>query len=483
MTGPGPLGDDRERSRSDSAPHGLRDTIAADPLGLAVHRTWEGDGSGKGGAAPGPSDRWALARLVAVVAAVLVLAYAAGVGETVLLVLALIVCIVLHELGHFLTAKAAGMKVTEFFVGFGPTVWSVRRGETEYGVKGIPLGGYCRIIGMHNLEEVDPADEARTYRQKPLGRRLSVALAGSAMHFLIALAVLFAMFFWTGDSNNYLAVPADNPVIGVYGLAQGRLSPAEQAGIKVGDRVVSVDGHHFATFTALGAYIRARPDQRLTVVLNRRGHLLTVEATTVNEAKFAPAVPVGTPPTQPTGYLGVAVSDVVHSGFVRSIDETGGAWVHSSALTLDALGRLVTLHGIHSYFHMLSSQKAADSGNPSGVRFESPVGVVRLFHTAAADGAGTVLYLLAVVNLSLGIFNLIPLLPLDGGHVAIALYEGARSRRRRRYYADVNKLLPAFLRGDRPDRVPRGHIPVSRRQRPRRLRSPATTAALSRVAP
>jgi membrane-associated protease RseP (regulator of RpoE activity) len=423
---------------------GLREALASDPLGLAGHRNWDGEGPGANASPAGPSDRWALIRLVAVVAAALILAYAAGVGETVLLVLALIVCIVLHELGHFLTAKAAGIKVTEFFVGFGPTLWSVRRGETEYGVKGIPLGGYCRIIGMHNLEEVDPADEARTYREKPLWRRLSVALAGSAMHFLIALAVLFAMFFWTGDSNNYLAVPAANPIIGVYGLAQGRLSPAEQAGIKVGDRIISVDGRHFATFTQLGAYIQARPDERLTVVVQRRGQLLTLHPTTVNEARFAAVGTGEAQPKKPTGYLGVAVSDVVHSGFLTSVSDTGGAWVHSSALTLDALGRLATLHGIDSYFHMLSSQKAADSTNPDGVRFESPVGVVRLFHSAAADGAGTVLYLLAVVNLSLGIFNLIPLLPLDGGHVAIALYEGSRSRRGRRYHADVNKLLPLF---------------------------------------
>jgi membrane-associated protease RseP (regulator of RpoE activity) len=427
------------------APRGLRDTIAADPLGLAAHRNWDGDGPVGEAPDAGPSDRWALVRLVAVVAAVLAVAYAAGVGETVLLVFALIICIVLHELGHFLTAKAAGIKVTEFFVGFGPTLWSVRRGETEYGVKGIPLGGYCRIIGMHNLEEVDPADEARTYREAPLWRRLSVATAGSAMHFLIALVVLFAMFFWTGDSNNYLAVPASNPVIGVYGLADGHLSPAEQAGIRPGDRIVSVDGRRFATFTQLGAFIQAHPDQRLTVVLERGGQRRTVYPTTVNEAKFAPAAVTGQPqPTRPTGYLGVGVSDVVHSGFAASISETGGAWVHSSALTLDALGRLVTLHGIHSYFHMLGSQKAADNPTPGSVRFESPVGVVRLFHTAASDGLGTVLYLLAVVNLSLGIFNLIPLLPLDGGHVAIALYEGVRSRRRRPYHADVAKLLPLF---------------------------------------
>ena len=323
---------------------GIRSTLAADPLGLAAHRQWDGDGPAA--SSPPPSGRWALVRLVAVIAAVLALAYAAGVGETVLLILALIVCIVLHELGHFLTAKAARMKVTEFFVGFGPTLWSVRRGETEYGVKGIPLGGFCRIIGMHNLEEVAAVDEARTYRQKPLARRLSVALAGSAMHFLIALAVLFAMFFWTGDANNYLQVPASNPVVGVFGLAHGRQSPAEAAGIRLGDRIVSVDGHRFATFDRLSTFVRARPDQRLTLVIDRGGHLLTLHPTTVNEAEYAAAGTGQPQPTKPTGYLGIEPSDLVHSSLGASISEAGGAWVNGSALTLDALGRLVTLHGI-----------------------------------------------------------------------------------------------------------------------------------------
>ncbi len=437
-------------SRQDREPGGhgadggrrLREVLEEDPLGIATRRHDDEDDEAPLGSKS--HQRFALIRLVVVIAAIIGVGFAAGVGETVLLIGAFFVCIMLHELGHFLTAKSAGIKVTEFFVGFGPRLWSVRRGETEYGVKALPLGGYCRIIGMHNLEDVAPADEPRTYRQKPLWRRLSVALAGSAMHFLIAVAVLFGMFFWTGDSNNYLPVPASNPVVGVYGLAHGRLSPAEQAGIRVGDRIVSVDGHHFSTFTQLGTYIQGRPDRRLTMVLDRDGRLVTVLPTLVNEAKFA-AVGTGHPqPTRPTGYLGISPSDVVHSGFTSSISESGGAWVHTTALTLDAFGRLVTLHGVHDYVHMLSSQKAADSTNPNGVRFESPVGVVRLFHSAAADGLGTVLYLLAVVNLSLGIFNLVPLLPLDGGHVAIALYEGARSRPRRRYHADVGKLLPLF---------------------------------------
>src|SRR2546421_6858939 len=122
-----------------------------------------------------------------------------GVTKTVAVVIAIVVMIMLHELGHFATAKWAGMKVTEYFLGFGPRLWSIRRGETEYGVKAIPAGGYVKIVGMTNLEEVDPADEPRAYRQKSFPRRLSVAVAGSPMHFIIAFVLLWGLFSFVGN--------------------------------------------------------------------------------------------------------------------------------------------------------------------------------------------------------------------------------------------------------------------------------------------
>lgn len=429
----------RDDLRDGAERPGWKKAVSDDPLGLAGHfEPPRDDGSPPvaGGSA------WALPRLLGVLALVVALAYVAGVGETVVLVLAFFACIVLHELGHFVTARAAGIKVTEFFVGFGPRLWSVRRGETEYGVKALPLGGYCRIIGMHNLEEVDPADEPRTYRQARLWRRLSVATAGSAMHFLIALCLLFALFFWTGDNGNYLTkIPASSPVTAIDRLTTGQ-SPAQAAGFRVGDQVVAIDGQHFASYNAMRRFIEAAPGRRLDVTVLRHGSLVQLHPVPVNLAKVQVSGPAGSAlaTTKPTGFLGIEVSGIVHSSLGASISETGGAWVHVSALTLHAFGRLVTLHGISSYVHMLGSQKAADSAT-NQVRFVSPVGVVRLFHQAGQQGMPTVLWLLAVINISLGIFNLIPLLPLDGGHVAIAVYEGIRSRRRR-YHADVAKLVP-----------------------------------------
>jgi membrane-associated protease RseP (regulator of RpoE activity) len=415
--------------------------LEADPLGLTQHRTWD-----EPELTP-PQQRAALLRLIVIVAAVIGLGYAAGAGETVLLVLVLILCIVAHEFGHYITAKAAGIKVTEFFVGFGPRLWSVRRGETEYGVKALPFGGYCRIIGMNNLEQVDPVDEPRTYRQAPLWRRLSVAVAGSAMHFLIAIVVLFAMFFWTGDIGNYLSAPAasaSNPIIEIDGLSTGA-SPAQKAGFQLGDRIVAVDGHPVTTWAALTKLIQSSVGKQLDMTVLRHGQLKQLLPVPVSRSgvQLKGGQQLGPAPAG-SGFLGIAESPIVHSSLGQSLSRAGGAWVHIGALTLGAFGHLFTLNGVHNYFHMLSSQKAASTSN---VRFSSPVGIVRDLHQSTQTGLPEVLWLIAAINLSIGIFNLLPIFPLDGGHVAVALYEGVRSRRRRRYHADVAKMLPLVYLG------------------------------------
>ncbi|HUS61132.1 MAG TPA: site-2 protease family protein, partial [Acidimicrobiales bacterium] len=125
-------------------------------------------------------------RLLIIIVALVAGSLYFGVVRTVAVIAAVILMIMLHELGHFATAKWSGMKVTEYFLGFGPRIWSVRKGETEYGIKAIPAGGYVKIIGMNSLEEVDPADEPRTYRQQPYWQRLMVVCAGSTVHFIIA---------------------------------------------------------------------------------------------------------------------------------------------------------------------------------------------------------------------------------------------------------------------------------------------------------
>jgi len=380
-------------------------------------------------------------RVLALAVGLLALAYALGEGETVLLIVVLLGCIVAHELGHYLAARGGGVKVSEFFVGFGPRVWSFTKGETEYGVKAIPAGGYCRILGMNNLEEVDPKDEGRTYRHAPLWRRLLIDLAGPAANVSIGLVVLFAMFFFVGDSGNYLVVPANNPIAAVVSLQSGP-SPAQEAGLRPGDRIEAVDGRHFTSWDAMASFIAARPGQRLVLSVDRHGQLMKLEATPV-AADGAALADGARAPAGDVGFLGVAVDPVVHSSFVGSVEHSASAAWWVADRTFVALGHLLTLGGLGSYLHMLTSPKAAAS---SPVRFSSPVRVVQVLHQATAYGLSTVLWVLGLINVSIGVLNLLPLFPLDGARVAVGLYEGLRSLRRP-YRVDMRQVMPVFYLG------------------------------------
>ena len=202
------------------------------------------------------------------------LAVATGYVDLLIVVFSLIVIVMLHELGHFLAAKHGGMKVTEYFVGFGPRLWSFRRGETEYGIKALPLGGYVKIPGMTNLEEVDPADEGRVYRDKPFHSRLLVAVAGSAVHFLLAFILLWVLLTFVG-------VPNSNQVQiqGLHAVGD-QASPAGAGGIRPGDVVVSVDGKAIGgDVDALTSAIQSHPDQPVTIVVDRNGSRRTLTVT------------------------------------------------------------------------------------------------------------------------------------------------------------------------------------------------------------
>ena len=385
-------------------------------------------------------QRGALLRLALIIISGLVVAAYFGALATVLVVLGLLVMIVLHEFGHFVAAKRAGMKVTEFFVGFGPRVWSVTKGETTYGIKALPLGGYCRIIGMTNVEKVDPEDEPRAYRNQPTWRRLTVALAGSFVHFLLAFLLLIILFVGPGDIGNFVAnPPASNPISAVDSFSKGP-SPAELAGLRAGDRILAVDGHYFRNWDQLTAFLRARPDEKVTLTIQRGGRTFETSTVLANGAKVI--VKGATEPiyTKPTGLLGIEAGPV-RFGLFGSIEHAGLAFGATAVSSVAGLGHVVSDFG--GYAHMLANQKAAD--NPHAERFVSPVGVVVLANRATQIGISEVLYLLILINIFVGIFNLVPLLPLDGGHVAIALYEKARSLGRKRpYHADVNKLAPVL---------------------------------------
>lgn len=351
-----------------------------------------------------------------------------NVAGTIAVILSFFVMIMLHEFGHFVMAKRAGMKVTEFFVGFGPRVWSVRKGETEYGLKAFPLGGYCRIIGMTNLEEVEPGDEPRAYRSKRFLPKMGVALAGSAMHFLIALVLVFVVLAASGDwfSDPHVSTVVDS----VSG-------PSGKAAMHPGDRIVSVDGHAVSNWDDAVALIQKRPGETVPIVVDRSVHgiaqRLSISVDLASRRPDEPGVRVG--------YAGISpVATVVRPGVFKSVALAPWREVQLGGSSIAALGHIFSPSGVHRYLENFQSSppESAEQDRPVSV-----VGFGRLASQAVAAGWVQTFLLLILINVFIGIFNLIPLLPFDGGHAAIAIYEWIASGvRRRRVQVDVAKLMP-----------------------------------------
>jgi membrane-associated protease RseP (regulator of RpoE activity) len=387
-------------------------------------------------------QRQAMFRLLLVVMAGLFAAYALGVVKAVAVILAVVLMIMLHELGHFAAAKWSGMKVTEYFLGFGPRLWSIRKGETEYGVKALPLGGYVKIVGMHNLDEVDPADEARTYRQQSFPRRLAVAIAGSFMHFVIAFVLLIVLHSVVGVIA-YGKGPLNE--IGEISRLEDGPSPAQEAGLRVGDRIVSVDGRPLDDWVELPRYIQDRPGDPIEFVVERDGQRLPLTVTPAEQRRER--VDESGEPTgrqEEVGFVGISPAyPVEETGFVESVPRSFGDLGAISRETFKALGHLLSFDGLQKYGDQLTSGRGAVEPSEDQPRFLSPVGLARVASQAADNGLRQVLILLISINIFVGIFNMFPMLPFDGGHVAIATYEAIRSKvAGRRYFADVAKLLP-----------------------------------------
>ncbi len=391
------------------------------------------------GDTPPSEQRAALVRLAIIVAAGVVAGVAAGIGNTLLVIFALVVMIMLHELGHFATAKWAGMKVTEYFLGFGPRLWSVRKGETEYGVKAIPAGGYVKIIGMNNLEEVDPRDEPSSYRQAPYRWRLAVGLAGSTMQFILAIVLLFVLVTAVGVPN--YNKPSDK-VAQVLALSSGE-SPAQRAGFRPGDVIVAVDGKAVSSWDQMTAYVKARPGQTLNVTVRRHGQLLTLRPTTVDLSKVdVKNFPSASRPTTPTGFLGLAAEPSIERA--NPVTGIGRSFVYFGRTVRDDAGSVVHLFsasGLSNYANTLSGGKS--TGPQSQGRPVSIIGAVNVAsQVTATAGVRGFLLIFILIDVFIGLINLLPLLPFDGGHVLIATYEKVRSRAGHRYYADAAKMMP-----------------------------------------
>jgi len=404
-------------------------------------------GATDGAAGGGDRPRRDAARLVLGLAAAVVLAVVTHEVAVLVVVAALVVMVMLHELGHFLAAKASGMKVTEFYLGFGPRLWSVRRGETTYGVKAIPAGGYVRIPGMTMLESVDPVDEPRSYRQASFPRRLAVGLAGSAMHVVQAFVLLWAAFSFAGVPT------ATAPKVVALLPFVGAPSPARAAGLRPGDVIVSVDGKRLHGFEPLAAAIEASPGRPVTLGVERAGRLVEVRVVPTDGRRVRWRVGgVTTTPYPgsgpPVGVIGVQFSTeaVETVGPVAAVVRAGAELGRVVGATGEGIAQVFSLHGllgiVHDVAHATRPAPAAPASSSASAEPLSIVGAVQVGAQALRQNVTELLFLLVEINVFVGLVNLFPLLPLDGGHVAIAVYERLRSRHGRRYHADVAKLLP-----------------------------------------
>lgn len=348
-------------------------------------------------------------------------------AAVVAVIAALFVMIMLHEFGHFITAKRSGMKVTEFFVGFGPRLWSFRRGETEYGVKAVPLGGYCRIIGMTNLEEVDPQDEPRAYRNKPARSKVIVAAAGPAVHFVIAIILMFMVLFFAGDYRG------QHVVMTLAETTQG----AATAGLKPGDTVVSINGTNVTDWSQVQELINppshpAQVGDVVRFVVVRNGIDIPISVT----------LQQSTDPAVKRVVAGISPRAVVpHPGIVTAVAQAPLQVTDVGWDAVKAIGSMFSPAGISNYFRILTGDHSSHTDQSK--RFVSPAGVGALASDAVKAGWVSVFGLLIAINIFVGLFNLLPLLPFDGGHIAIALYERvATTVRRKRVQVDAAKLLP-----------------------------------------
>ncbi|HUL24657.1 MAG TPA: site-2 protease family protein [Streptosporangiaceae bacterium] len=335
-------------------------------------------------------------------------------------ILAILFSVVLHEAGHYATAKKFGMKVTQFFAGFGQTLWSTRRGETEYGIKAIPAGGFVKIVGMTNMDDVAPADEPRSFRRHPRGQRIIVLAAGSVMHFVLAFVLLFAVAVFIGQAN-----PGTSTTVGAIDACvpanlttpcttSNPASPAKQAGIRAGDKIIAVAGTPVRDWTQMGKVIRSQPaGTPVAVTVERDGRQLTAHPSL--------AVVHG----RQGSYLGISPVVVFQrSGPLGGIGYAGsqfGQIVSSSAGAVASLPRAIP---------DLFAKNRADTpaGNVGSlVGAADTTGQVVAAPISWQARVSVVLLIVASLNIWFGLLNLLPLLPLDGGHIAVVIYEQCRA--------------------------------------------------------
>ncbi|MGW3205446.1 M50 family metallopeptidase [Streptomyces sp. NPDC001135] len=396
----------------------------------------------------------------------------------VVFVVGLLVSIAWHELGHLSTAKLFGIRVPQYMVGFGPTIWSRKKGETEYGIKGVPLGGYIRMIGMFPpddqgrvsarstspwrgmiedarsaaFEELQPGDETRMFYTRKPWKRVIVMFAGPFMNLILAIGLFFTVLMGFGIQQQTTTVASVSPCS--IDQSQHRdtckksdpVSPAAQAGMKPHDRIVSFDGVATKDWNTLSDLIRDSAGKSVAIVVDRKGQELTLHTTiaTNRVAKKDSSGQYVQGKYVEAGFLGFsAATGVVHQDFGQSV-----TWM--SDRVGDAVDSLAALPGkIPGLWDAAFGDGPREPDSPMGIVGAARVtGEIATLDIPASQQVAGFVMLLAGFNLSLFLFNMLPLLPLDGGHIAGALWEALRRnvarvlRRPDPGPFDVAKLMP-----------------------------------------
>ncbi|KQR11083.1 RIP metalloprotease [Cellulomonas sp. Leaf334] len=379
-----------------------------------------------------------------------------------IVVVVLLLSIGLHEIGHMVPAKRFGVRVSHYMVGFGPTLWSRTKGETEYGLKAIPLGGYVRLVGMYppdaavgnppartwlgrlardareaSAEEIRPGEDARAFYHLSTPKKLVVMLGGPVMNLLIAVFLMAIVLVGIGLPTYTTNLTSVSTCVIPVGADQSRectpaddAAPAAAAGIEPGDTVVSYDGTEITSWDQLSGLIRGSDAQAVPIVVERDGELVDLTITPIvadrpvyDEANNPVLDSSGDPVTEPVGFLGITPSrELVRQSLVsvpREVANTTWQTIKVVATLPARVGDLVESQ---------VNGTVRDANSIIGV-----VGVGRFAgEIASVDGiewqlkAAALLQMLAALNIALFVFNLIPLPPLDGGHVAAALWEGGK---------------------------------------------------------
>ncbi|HTZ92069.1 MAG TPA: site-2 protease family protein [Streptosporangiaceae bacterium] len=391
---------------------------------------------------------WILVVIAVVALIVLDRQHLAFLFGVLIFVVALFTSVMLHELGHFATAKRFGMRVTQFFIGFGRTLWSTFRGETEYGVKALPLGGFVKITGMTSIEDVDVAHEPRSFRNQPGWQRIIVLAAGSFMHFVLALFLFFVLAFGVGQltETNVLSsiagcVPASETALNsahpCAGHNQGK-APAQRAGLKAGDKIVSVDGKPVGSWNQLRTVLKGqKTGVAVPVVVERNGRTVSF------------SIALAAIPKDRYAYLGVEpVVEYQRSTFFGAWGYAGDQFADTLTSSASAIAKLPS--AIPSLFSKNRSRTAAGQVS-SVVGVGEVTGDVVQAALPWQAKVSVLLSIIASLNIFVGAFNLLPLLPLDGGHLAVVIFERIRAwfnRLRGRPdpgLVDIQRLVPLSL--------------------------------------